>query len=158
MGKQSKRPPRHKVDPQDALREQLERKGLFGPGARLRRRAEPPEGPSLSGRVMEVVDPYRPVPARREKVVTLVTLGVAAWNAALLDEAERQALLDTVADAVARTAGPAARAEAQATLQLLVARKLALFPDDLRFVVDYRLSGGPDEVQLTVASLVKPGA
>jgi hypothetical protein len=154
MGKQTKRPPKGAKPVSKTLRQQLQQQGLFKDDLM---RLEETEGPKLSAAILELMAPYADSAATRAGFEQLATLAVVAWNAALLEPEEREALLAAAVKAVVATAGAQWRPAVTERLAGLVQRKLDRFPADRRFVVDYRVTESAKEYRLAVAVLAKRG-
>jgi hypothetical protein len=111
---------------------------------------------------LELMAPYTAAAAdtaaaatTRDAFEKLATLAVVAWNAALLEGEERQALLAASVKAIVAAAGEQWRKDTVELLQTLVERKLSLFADDRRFVVDFRVTETATEYHLAVAVMAK---
>ncbi len=87
-----------------------------------------------------------------ERAIELVAL---SWNLSLLDERERWRILhDFAADMGQRDA--LVQQQTEQMVRELVERKKALYPEDRRMVVDFKLISLPDTWRLLVVSaLVK---
>jgi hypothetical protein len=150
--KQTKRPPKGQKPAIKTLRQQMQLRGLFKEDLM---KLEETEGPKLSAQILDLIEPYKSLATTSDAFEKLVVLGVVAWNAALLEGEERQALMEASVKAVVDTAGPQTRPDTQASLDRLLQRKLSLFPDDRRYIVDYRLTEAGPDIHLAVASLPK---
>jgi hypothetical protein len=75
-----------------------------------------------------------------------------AWNAAILQSAERQRLLDEAIKALPASTGNDARQDLKAILDELIERKERYFGGNKRFVLDYRLSDTKAGYHLSVIS------
>lgn len=135
----------------------------------------------MSGVILEFLEPYRQFAEGDDALHKLVSLGIVAWNVALLPEAERESALNTFAVAafgegrpslarrlferlhVARGRTPSSEARAQtrdrlafkATIREMIERKLLVYPENRRFIVDYRLACEDDHVHLSVISTLE---
>jgi hypothetical protein len=152
MGKQTKRPPKGEKPATKTLRQQLQGNGLFKEDLM---RLEETESPKLSGAIVELMAPHAGAATTRAAFEQLATLAVVAWNAALLEAEERQALMATALKAVVAVAGGQWRAALTETLEALVQRKLSLFAADRRFVVDFRVTETATGYGLAVAAMAK---
>jgi hypothetical protein len=135
----------------------------------------------MSGVILEFLEPYRQFARDEDAFAKLVALGVVAWNVALVPAAEREQALEEFAVAafgegrpsiVARVAawvrarmgrvGPGGgetgtrdQRALKATIRGMVERKLEEFPDNHRFIVDYRVAGDGEQAQLFVVSTLE---
>lgn len=73
-----------------------------------------------------------------------ITVAAACWNLSLLPESERSAALKDFKP------GFETPQELERQMRLLVARKEALFPNDKRVILDYQVSGGPQDGNVVV--------
>jgi len=152
MGKQTKRPPKGEKPATKTLRQQLQRNGLFKDDLM---RLEETESPKLSDVIVELMAPHVGAATTRAAYEQLSTLAVVAWNAALLEAEERQALMAAALKAVVAVAGGQRRAALTEMLEALVRRKLSLFAADRRFVVDFRVTEAATGYGLAVAAMAK---
>jgi hypothetical protein len=84
-----------------------------------------------------------------------IDLRLKIRNAAILSKAERKELIDTTINSIVTTAGEAWRKDTEEVLRMLIKHKERHFPDDRRFIVDYRLTKTKGEFYLSVASVEK---
>jgi hypothetical protein len=70
-------------------------------------------------------------------------MAVLAWNMAVIPQAERWEGMSP--DFAQRLEGPA-----KAILKEMIERKLALFPDESRPVLDYEITGSGDDMRVDV--------
>lgn len=109
----------------------------------------PPGEVKMSEVLMELIQPEWNDCANEESMQKLLTLGIAAWNAALVPLAERTAFLDEIASAFPREL----RSDFRLVIEPLIRRKEQLFPHIRRPIISYDLtwlnSGDP---HLTVMS------
>ncbi len=152
MGKQTKRPPKGAKPATKTLRQELQRNGLFKDDLM---RLEETESPKLSDVIVELMAPHAGAATTRAAYEQLSTLAVVAWNAALLEAEERQALMAAALKAVVAVAGGQRRAALTEMLETLVRRKLSLFAADRRFVVDFRVTESAAGYGLAVAAMAK---
>jgi hypothetical protein len=140
----------------------------------------PPEE-KMSGVVLEFLEPYRKFARDEAALEKLVALGVVAWNIALLPADEREAAVEKFAvaafglgrrtwlgrlrDWFGSRGGNANSAsdlvvthehrDFKATIREMIERKLGVYPDNHRFIVDYRLTCDDEDVQLFVLSTLE---
>jgi hypothetical protein len=113
-----------------------------------------PEGTAkMSEVLLEFVEPYTAIAETEEHLHRLLTLGLVAWNAALMVGAEQEAFLHSMF----RSVPPDAREDMRAVVADLIDRKLAYYADIDRPIVSYDLSMGPDGPRVSVVSLL-PGS
>src|SRR5579875_3884268 len=89
-----------------------------------------PAGREKMSEVLEdLVEPYRGMALDAESFRRLLSLGVLAWNVALLPEDERWSTIDKMVDDLLPGAGELDRSEVLAVIGALVRRKLEHFAD-----------------------------
>lgn len=120
-------------------------------------RIEPKGQPKMSAVLEEFVEPYLSLADTDSGKQALYHLAAAAWNAALLPEQERQAMIDEFLAKTKDVFPKGGRKDIREFLLVMVERKLALFEDNKRFIVSIEFSGPAEGGYLSVASLV-PGA
>jgi hypothetical protein len=137
-GKKRKQGPSRK---QSALRAHARRaKPNLPSGAVLRIE---PRGEQKMSEVLEAfVEPYFGLASTDDGHRVLVHLASLAWNAALLPENERQTLLNQAVESGLPGFQGQAREELQDLLANMIARKLAFFDDNKRFILSVELTGG----------------
>jgi hypothetical protein len=106
--------------------------------------------PPLSRQVTELITPELDAAASPEQEKMAVTLGVLAWNLSLMEDG----LEDMDPKSVEVLKDPVLRE----VLQALITRKQGLFPDDLRMILDYQITGLGDGPRLSVVSANLNGA
>ena len=89
--------------------------------------------PKISVSLGELIDPYIIDDMTQEQLRKLTAFGVIAWNLSSFDESRRTEEMGRFTDAI----GDADFTEFKTIIRGMVARKLALFPDDSRFVVSW---------------------
>lgn len=107
----------------------------------------PPGQRKMSQLLEELITPYRDETETLEDFNNLVLLGTLAWNIGLLPAEERDVFLKNAL----KTAPRALRADLGKLLKALILRKLALFPDDDREIIDTRVTELGDRYHLAVA-------
>jgi len=111
---------------------------------------DPPGFEKMSGILGEFAKPLIEQAKTREDYKTILNLAALAWNVALVPEEERAKMLrgKKMADAL----GPVGIE----LMEKLIARKLALFADEKRFILDFELvDRGGDQFYLTVTSEIR---
>jgi hypothetical protein len=109
------------------------------PGAELRIE---PRGEVRMSEVLEAfVEPYLALADTDNGQRVLFQIASLAWNAAILPADERRALLGRVAETGLPGFEGEAREELQDLLANMIARKLALFDENKRFILSVELTG-----------------
>ncbi len=112
-----------------------------------------PAGQARMSEVLETfVAPYRGLADTEEAFRNLLNLGMLAWNAALLPEDKRRAMLDETLAAGFSRASEAQRAQARGLVEDLIRRKEQHFADNQRAIVSFNLTDTGHEYRLFVAS------
>lgn len=106
--------------------------------------------PKISASLGELIDPYIIADTTPDEFRKLVALGVIAWNLSSYDEPRRTEEMGRFTDAM----GDANFQEFTALIRSMVARKLAIFPDDSRFVVSWDVKQDNNRFHITAAALV----
>ena len=111
---------------------------------------DPPGLEKMSDVLEEFVEPWMTSAATTDGYRRLLTLGMAAWNAALLPADKRAECID---DLAGNGGIPAAgRPMFRAFIQEMIDRKQAFFSQNTRAIVSMKLMDTGDEPYLTVAS------
>jgi len=109
----------------------------------------PPGEVKMSEVLMELIQPEWNTCNTEDAMRKLLTLGMAAWNAALLPLDKRTAILDDLA----ATLPGQLRADFHLVIEPLIRRKEELFPHIRRPMLSYELTWlNPHEPHLTVVS------
>lgn len=133
----------------DQFKRELHAQGVIANAKIVQR----PAGESKISTVFsEFIDPFTEYATNPAEYVKLIGLGVSAWNAALLPEAERQKLMNGVVQDVFGNMTDAQRADLNALLDSLIQRKTQFFADDRRFILQYHLEDTGAGYQLMMAS------
>ena len=146
---------RPKKDPRkrDQLPKRLfkrERGLAIPPGSRV---VYEPVGPEKMSVVLEnFIEPYRELADTEDGFRNLLDLGMLAWNAALLPEGERRAMIDKILAAGLSRASEADRAQARELIEALVRRKEEHFAANRRVIVSINVTDRGDDYYLSVAS------
>jgi hypothetical protein len=93
----------------------------------------------------DFVEPYRELADTQDALRKLLNLGMLAWNAALLPEDQRQAIIDEILAAGLSRASEAERAQARELVEALVRRKEELFAANRRAIVSFELTHRGDD-------------
>jgi hypothetical protein len=146
--------------------EQAEKKGIEKLERKLKRSefgsyfktVANPEGEAKMSEVLEdFVEPYLDAADDRHYQEMLYSIAVIAWNLALVPNGEREEMLDEAIREGVRSDDPADQQEAKEMINELIERKLSLFTDNQRFILDFQLLDTGDTLQLSVASTLPPG-
>ena len=129
----------------------LERRGR--PGGEPIVIVSPPGVEKMSEVLEEFVEPYMEECETSESMEKLLSLGMVAWDAALVTGSQREELLNsTLAELPAE-----AREDARSILLVLIHRKETYFADNKRFILSFELVPGADgEPRLNVLSSMPP--
>ena len=99
--------------------------------------------------LLELIEPLYSVKTSSDKILAIAKVGMMAWNLALMPESKRKSTFHEAARLMPR--------ELQVILFGLIERKLSLFPDDDRYIVDVVLrEEGNGHSTLLAMSLVVP--
>jgi len=114
---------------------------------------ENPDGAEKMSEVLRrFVEPYAGAANTKEAYGKLLTLALTAWNAALMPEAERPAMLEQVLDKGLTSVPVSLRKELRAFVDELIARKLKYFADNRRMIIDFTIEETPTSFHLAVVS------
>lgn len=86
------------------------------------------------------VEPYISLTSTDNSQRMLLQIASLAWNAAILPEDDRQAMLDQLAERSLPGFEGQAREELQDLIMNMIARKLALFDENKRFILSVELT------------------
>ena len=107
----------------------------------------------ISAALLELVEPFYPEPPTLQELQTIVAFGAIAWNASILDGAEREEHLRMMMGEVEE--GDPALFES--LLRDLIARKLRLFPDDRRLVASWEVTKNGSSCKRRAGNKPLPG-
>jgi hypothetical protein len=79
-------------------------------------------------------------------------LAIIAWNAALLEETERQSLITQSTEAILATAGEKWKKDLQDIVAMFIERKQRYFANNRRYILNYHLSETKPGYHLAVIS------
>jgi hypothetical protein len=135
----------------DKLERELRAQGLPENMKYVRR----PAGESkISAVFWEFIDPFKKDATTLNAMEKLVVLGICAWNAGVIPQAERQKLMDEVVRNVLGQAGEEWRSDLNYILTSLLKRKEQFFADDQRYIVSYHLEDAGANYHLSMASTI----
>jgi hypothetical protein len=109
---------------------------------------DPPGAAKMSEALLALVEPEWNLCSDEEAMRKLLTLGVAAWNAALMKGAKRSAFLEELAQGFPTEA----RHEFMQVVEPLIHRKEKLFPHIQRPILSFELTWPSGEPYLSVIS------
>ena len=117
-------------------------------------RIEPKGQPKMSVVLEEFVEPYLSLADTDSGKQVLYHVAAAAWNAALLPERERGAMIEEFLAKTKNVFPKGGHKEIRDLLLAMVERKLTLFEHNKRFIVSIEFTGPAEGGYLSVASLV----
>jgi hypothetical protein len=109
-------------------------------------------GEKMSEVLEEFIEPYVESATTPEAYQKLIALAIIAWNAALLEETERQNLITQSIEAIRTTAGEEWKKDLQDFLAMLIERKQRYFANNKRYILNYHLSETKKGYHLAVIS------
>jgi len=130
----------------------------FGAAALVQKGGPGDEGAGVADRIVRVADPFLkeigPADDHEQVVRSILGFAVAAWNSVLMPEEQGEELLFTVTTVPGLTV--AELEEVRTRVDELVARRRELYPDDRRYVDNYRFSGSGKDLQFEARVLDQP--
>jgi hypothetical protein len=112
---------------------------------------EPPGVEKMSEVILEFLDPYMEDVNTPERMDRLLSIGVLAWNAALLPASQRDELLQKLQKSL-ETRPPEVQEELRHFFTELIQRKESSFAHNKRFIIDYQLTMTPSGPHVSVIS------
>jgi hypothetical protein len=112
----------------------------------------PPGERKMSEVLLEFLEPYSKHWATEEQFKKLVTVGLVAWNAALMSGRARDDFIEKMAKAVP----PELRPEMREIVDEMVRRKEAHFANIRRTIVSFDVTMTPSGPHLSVLSTLNP--
>lgn len=113
---------------------------------------EPAGREKMSGVLEDFVEPYRDATETLDDFRKLLSLASVAWNAALLPEGQRPAMIDQMVEAGFSRADESDRAWVRQLIESMVRRKQEHFAENRRAIVSFELTDTGDDYHLSVAS------
>jgi hypothetical protein len=114
------------------------------------------EGEKMSEVLEDFVEPYLEHADTLDAYRKLIGIAVIAWNAALLQGAEREKVLEDAYRRLIPAADKQARADFQSIVEEMILRKERYFADNRRGILNYRVTEMPTgDFFLSVASLIR---
>lgn len=106
----------------------------------------------LSEVLERFIEPYRHLGVNLAQYQRLITIATVAWNAALLQEDERQSMLNEACKAALPSGNDNAVKDFHAMMKDLVTRKERYFSSDERLIIDSEVEETENGYHLSVAS------
>ncbi len=113
------------------------------------------EDEKMSEVLENFVEPYMEHADTLDAYRKLIGIAIIAWNAALLQGAEREKMLEDAYRRLIPAADKQARADFQSIVVALILRKERYFADNRRAILNYRVAKVPTGFYLSVASTIK---
>jgi hypothetical protein len=110
----------------------------------------------MSAVLLQFVEPYQAQATSIQDYEKLIVLAMMAWNAALLEGAARQQMIEGVKEAFLSSSGQEWDQALDQVLTQLIQRKERYFAENKRFIIDYRVSESEDEYNLAIVSTPLP--
>ncbi len=134
----------------DTLEQRLQQSDMGSNFAGIQRN---PKGEVKMSEVLEtLVEPYLEVSDDYQERLILFQIATIAWNLTLLPESEQQSAMKALLKQAAKDIDPLAEKEMKNFVNELMARKLELFSDNQRYIVDFELKDTGNNFHLSVAS------
>src|SRR5436853_7309199 len=92
---------------------------------------------------MELAEPLLNEASNNDQRQIAIGVAVLAWNMAAIPESERWEEMNPESARILQ-------GSSKAILEQLIARKLVLFPDESRWILDYEISGRDDSMEVNV--------
>lgn len=113
-------------------------------------------GPKGGVKISEVLEafaqPYLKETRTHEQREILFNLAVMSWNIALMPESKWQPAIDQIVELGSDRKDPRAERDIRSVIEEMIARKLKLFGECRRYIVDFQLQDEGEEFHLSVAS------
>jgi hypothetical protein len=113
---------------------------------------EPAGREKMSEVLEDFIEPFRELAEGEDEFRNLLNLGMLAWNAALMPEGERQAMIDEILGSALSRASEADRAHARMLVEALIRRKEEHFAANQRAIFSFELTDTGRGYHLSVAS------
>ncbi len=140
------------TSPLDALKRKLKDDGLLQ-GREVIAATTGEE--KMSAILLRFIEPYRGMVEGYDGMRRLVTLAVAAWNAAIFDPIGRREFLEQIESALPKD--EAVRRDFRETIDGMIQRKQRYFGNYQRIVVSYKVTNRKHDYHLSVASMPAVG-
>jgi hypothetical protein len=112
----------------------------------------PADEEKMSAVILRFVEPYTELVETKEAFERLIVMAMVAWNSTLLAGTARQELLDLFKETLPSDNDQEWQSDAEQILAQMMRRKERHFPDNQRFIIDYRVSESRDEYKLAIVS------
>jgi hypothetical protein len=107
-------------------------------------------GPKVSEIVKEIAMPWLDEARNTDQLKIVIGMAVLAWNMSLLPESERW-------EGMSPDFAAYLKPEIRTIIEDMVARKMTLFPDETRSILDYEfVAGAGGQLRLEVATTMSP--
>ncbi|MCU0567438.1 MAG: hypothetical protein MUF49_12665 [Oculatellaceae cyanobacterium Prado106] len=114
--------------------------------------ANPKGQVKMSAVLEQFAEPYVEPLQEFSEVKGMYRLAIVAWNAALLPESDRPSLLDPVMEIATKGMNHKAKQELKTMVDDMMARKLELFDENKRHIIDFQIKDYGTEYYITVAA------
>ena len=94
----------------------------------------------MSDVLEEFVEPYLPEANSLEQQRILFDMGTIAWNLAIMPEHQRQPAISELFDDLMKDKKATVKRDFNNLMDEMIARKLELFPNNRRYILDYQLA------------------
>ena len=112
-----------------------------------------PKGlPKMSEVLESFVEPYLVLVTTHSQRDNLFHIAVIAWNLALMPEKKRQPKLEEILGELAERGYQTVGQGSGKIMDALIARKLKLFSDNRRYIIEFHFVDTPDSYHLSVAA------
>jgi hypothetical protein len=143
---------RRKREKQHKRRLQLKQGAAEVPSATRIVRVESGGREKMSEVLEDFVAPWMELADTEDGYRKLITLGVLAWNAALLPDGKQEAMIDQVLREGMPRISPAERTTVRALIQEMIDRKSAHFASNRRAIISFDLRDTGSSYHLSVIS------
>ncbi len=116
-----------------------------------------PKGEVKMSEVLEeFVEPYLPEANGLEQQQMVFEMAIIAWNLAILPAHKRQSALEDMFNNLMKDKRAIVKRDLNNLIDEMVQRKLELFPNNRRYIIDFQLEDAGDQFHLSVASTLAP--
>ncbi|MBI4674676.1 MAG: hypothetical protein HY741_23780 [Chloroflexi bacterium] len=112
----------------------------------------PPGESKISAVFLEFIEPFKQYAETGPALEKLIVLGICAWNAALLSDAEQNKFVKEIMETLLGQAGEEWRSDLDYLLKSLLERKAQFFAGNRRFIVSYHLEPTRTGYQLSMVA------
>jgi hypothetical protein len=147
MSRRRKRKGQGATAPEELKRELLAREPFEGQKVIFQS-----SGQKMSEVLLQFIEPFKKYATTTQAYEKLIVLAILASNAALLEGADRQNLINQATKIVLGQAGAEWKKDLDHILALLVKQKERYFADNKRRIIDYRLTDTGKNYHLAVVS------